>query len=345
MAISSTAYSPKDFQLGIIKEATAGTAVTSSLNLVNIDSIELPALNPLQVTDVRHGLGRTLKQVDTFASNKVTVKEISFSGIADTTILPILLQNITQDTSDSSVPDDDDLYDILNNYEPASIILDGTETSTTYADKTLTVVIENPATGYSMVFKGCVLTSLTINGDIGEESGRIKMSGTFKSGMVPDLSPSAAPTFGTTAHFNNNYFITDFDTTKVAGVTDSVLKSFSLTLENDAQFMGFDSTGNYEVLQRALPEVIATCDSVVKYDGNTEALIESFEGQSFGDDSGQVDINLQMSTGTNKVGISIEHTIMTDVSFSEEEAMFLSVSQKAIASNTSSEKFFSIKAT
>ena len=31
---------------------------------------------------------------------------------------------------------------------------------------------------------------------------------------------------------------------------------------------------------------------------------------------------------------------MTDVSFSEEEAMFLSVSQKAIASNTSSEKFF-----
>lgn len=344
MAISSTAYSPKDFQLGIIKEATAGTAVTSSLNLVNIDSIELPALNPLQVTDVRHGLGRTLKQVDTFASNKVTVKEISFSGIADTTILPILLQNITQDTSDvsASPADDDDLYDILNNYEPASIAIGDT---TSYSDKTLTVVIENPATGYSMVFKGCVLTSLTINGDIGEESGRIKMSGTFKSGMIPDLSPGTAPTFGTTAHFNNNYFITDFDTTKVAGVTDSVLKSFSLTLENDAQFMGFDSTGNYEVLQRALPEVIATCDSVVKYDGNTQALIESFEGQSFGDDSGQVDINLQMSTGTNKVGISIEHTIMTDVSFSEEEAMFLSVSQKAIASNTSGEKFFSIKAT
>ncbi len=169
----------------------------------------------------------------------MTVKEISFSGIADTTILPILLQNITQDTSDASVPDNDDLYDILNNYEPASIILDGTETSTSYADKTLTVVIENPATGYSMVFKGCVLTSLTINGDIGEESGRIKMSGTFKSGMVPDLSPSSAPTFGTTAHFNNNYFITDFDTTKVAGVTDYCIKIIQLNIRERCSIYGF----------------------------------------------------------------------------------------------------------
>jgi|TARA_R100000231_G_scaffold139458_1_gene120765 hypothetical protein len=343
MAISATSVSPKDFQLGIIKEATAGTAVVSSMNLINIDSLELPALNPLQVTDVRHGTGRTLKQVDTFASNKVTVKEISFSGIADSTILPILLENITQDSSGVG-SSGDDLYEVLNNYEPSAIDI-GTTTDSDNS-MTFTVAVDNAVnSSYSMVFKGCVLTSLTINGDIGEESGRVKMSGTFKTGMVPDLSPSSAPTFGSTAHFNNNYFVTDFDTTKVAGVADCVLKSFSLTLENDAQFMGFDSSGNYQVIQRALPEVIATCDSVVKYDGNTQALIESFEGQSFGDDTGHVDIDLQMSSGTNKIGIDIDHTLMTDVSFSEEEAMFLSISQKAIADATATNKFFSIKAT
>lgn len=343
MAISATSVSPKDFQLGIIKEATAGTAVVSSMNLINIDSLELPALNPLQVTDVRHGTGRTLKQVDTFASNKVTVKEISFSGIADSTILPILLENITQDSSGVG-SSGDDLYEVLNNYEPSAIDI-GTTTDSDNS-MTFTVAVDNAVnSSYSMVFKGCVLTSLTINGDIGEESGRVKMSGTFKTGMVPDLSPSSAPTFGSTAHFNNNYFVTDFDTTKVAGVADCVLKSFSLTIENDAQFMGFDSSGNYQVIQRALPEVIATCDSVVKYDGNTQALIESFEGQSFGDDTGHVDIDLQMSSGTNKIGIDIDHTLMTDVSFSEEEAMFLSISQKAIADATATNKFFSIKAT
>ena len=343
MAISSTSVSPKDFQLGIIKEATAGTAVVSSMNLINIDSLELPALNPLQVTDVRHGTGRTLKQVDTFTTNKLTVKEISFSGIADSTILPILLENITQDSSGVG-SSGDDLYEVLNNYEPSAIDI-GTTTDSDNS-MTFTVAVDNAVnSSYSMVFKGCVLTSLTINGDIGEESGRVKMSGTFKTGMVPDLSPSSAPTFGSTAHFNNNYFVTDFDTTKVAGVADCVLKSFSLTLENDAQFMGFDSSGNYQVIQRALPEVIATCDSVVKYDGNTQALIESFEGQSFGDDTGHVDIDLQMSSGTNKIGIDIDHTLMTDVSFSEEEAMFLSISQKAIADATATNKFFSIKAT
>ncbi len=343
MAISATSVSPKDFQLGIIKEATAGTAVTSSMNLINIDSLELPALNPLQVTDVRHGTGRTLKQVDTFTSNKVTVKEISFSGIADSTILPLLLENITQDASGVGASGDD-LYEVANNYEPSAIDI-GTTTATDNT-MTFTIAIDNAvSSSYSMVFAGCVLTSLTINGDIGEESGRVKVSGTFKTGLVPDLSPASAPTFGSTAHFNNNYFVTDFDTTKVAGVADCVLKSFSLTLENDAQFMGFDSTGNYQVIQRALPEIIATCDSVVKYDGNTQALIESFEAQSIGDASGTVDVDLQASSGTNTVGIDINNTILTDVSFSEEEAMFLSISQKAVADATGANKFFSIKAT
>ena len=186
---------------------------------------------------------------------------------------------------------------------------------------------------------------MTVSADIGEESGRIKMSGTFKTGCIPDLSPSSAPSFGSTAHFNNNYFMSDFSTTKVAGVADCIMKSFSLNLENDVQFMGFDASGNYEVIQRALPELIATLDTVVKYDGNTKALIESFEGQSIGDDSGHVDIDLQMASGTNKVGVDIDHTIMTDVSFSEDEAMFLSISQKAVADATGANKFFSIKAT
>ena len=347
MAISATSVSPKDFQLGIIAETTAGTAIVSSMNLINIDSLELPALNPLQVTDVRHGTGRTLKQVDTFTTNKLTVKEISFSGIADSTILPILLENITQDASGVAAGQDD-LYEVLNQYEPDAIDVIAPNATTGHANNTITftVAVDNAVhSDYSMVFKGCVLTSLTISGDIGEESGRVKMSGTFKTGMVPDLSPSSAPTFGSTAHFNNNYFVTDFDTTKVAGVADCVLKSFSLTIENDAQFMGFDSSGNYEVIQRALPEIIATCDSVVKYDGNTQALIESFEAQSIGDSSGTVDVDLQASSGTNKVGIDINNTILTDVSFSEEEAMFLSISQKAVADATGANKFFSIKAT
>jgi hypothetical protein len=349
MAISTTSVSPKDFQLAFIKEATAGTAVVASMNLINIDSIEMPTLNQLQVTDVRHGAGRTLKQVDAFTTNQLTVKEISFSGIADKVVLPLLLENITQD-----VEGGDDLYEILNNYEPGGIALGTTQVSDNTS--TFTVVIDNPVvvgsgsdTARSMIFKGCVLTSLTINADIGEESGRVKMSGTFKSGSMPDLTPTSGesnlPTFGDTAHFDDNYFMSDFSTTTVAGVSECVMKSFSFTLENDAQFMGHDADGNYQIIQRALPEVIATVDTVVKYDGKTANLINAFDSQSLGGAAGHVDIDLQMATGTNKIGIDIDHTMITDVSFSEEEAMFLSVSQKAIADATGANKFFTIKAT
>jgi len=339
MAISATSYSPKDFQLAFVPETTIGAAVIASATLINIDSIEMPSLNPQQVLDIRHGLGRTLKAVDIFATNSLTVKEISFSGIADNIVLPELLENITQDTSP---------YIIENNYEPAAIKKGTASISDT--KNTVTVILDNPSAGYQMVFAGCVLTSLTVSGDIGEESGRLKVSGTFKTGTLPDLSPSSAATFGTTAHFNDNYFMSEYAvgesgaTVQIAGISDPVLKSFSFTLENDAQFMGFDSDGNYQVIQRAIPEVVATLDAVVKYDGQTEGLIETFNNQTAA--TTPVSNNLTMAT-SNLAGdfnIDIDNAIMTDVSFSEEEAMFLSISQRAIASSTATAAFFTVTA-
>jgi len=331
MANSKVSFSPKDFQLAIAPETAAGTAIQAAgngtFNYINIDSIEFPSLNPQQVLDVRHGTGRTLKAVDMFLTNKLTVKEISFSGIADDTILPMLLQNITQETSST--------YDIEFDYEPTEI-----KVGDVYSDNTgtFTVLIESPQSGYQMLFGGCVLTSLSISADIGEESGRVKFSGTFKSGMVPDLSPTdLAPSNGT-AHFNSNYFMTDYgdagdagaDTT-IAGIADPILKSFSFTLENDAQFMGFDAAGSYQVIARALPEVSATLEASVKYDDETARLVEDFNNQSTGTVANTL---AALTSSTRNVGISIPDSIITDVSFSEEEAMFLSVSTKAVASTS-----------
>ena len=66
MANLSAAFSPKEFELAIAHEATVGTASSTvgDYILINIDSIEMPSLNPQQVLDIRHGAGRTLKEVD-----------------------------------------------------------------------------------------------------------------------------------------------------------------------------------------------------------------------------------------------------------------------------------------
>jgi len=51
MANLSTSYSPKEFQLAIANEGTVGTASSTDSDyiLINIDSIEMPSLNPTSV--------------------------------------------------------------------------------------------------------------------------------------------------------------------------------------------------------------------------------------------------------------------------------------------------------
>ena len=325
MANLSTAFSPKEFELAIAHEATVGTASSTvgDYILMNIDSIEMPSLNPQQVLDVRHGAGRTLKEVDMFLSNNLTIKEISFSGIADATILPKLVKNITQDASGAS--------SIPASYDPSELKI-GDSTSTSDVG-TFSVLLNVPSASNSMLFTGCVLTSLTLSGDISEESGRIKMSGTFKTGSKPDFTSNLNPT--STAHFNTNYFTTDYgddaDTnavTVIAGVADPIMKSFSCVIENDAQFMGFNAAGNYQIIARALPEASVTFDSVIKYDADTDGLVASFEGQS---SSTVANTLTAKDSVTRNVDFSIPKAIITDVSFSEEEAMFLSVSTRGVA--------------
>jgi hypothetical protein len=328
MANSKVSFSPKDFQLAIAPETTVGTPIEAAgqatYKYINIDSIEFPALNPQQVLDVRHGAGRTLKKVDMFLSNKLTVKEISFSGIADSTILPMLLSNITQETAST--------YDFEIAYDPDEIKVGEAATDNT---KTFTVLLDSPQSGSQMQFPGCVLTSLTLNADIGEESGRVKFSGTFKTGVKPVLTGVSAITVTTATYFNSNYFMTDYGdagdagaATTIADIDDPVVKSFSLTMENDAQFMGFDADGNYQIIARALPEVSVTFDSTIKYDDETEGLINTFETQSTGTVANTL---TALTSSTRNFGISIPAAVITDVSFSEEEAMFMSVSTKAVA--------------
>ena len=327
MADLAEGFSPKQFQLAIAAEADGiggGESTDADYKFINIDSIEFPSLNPQQVLDVRHGAGRTMKAVDMFLSNKLTVKEISFSGIADATILPMLLSNITTDASSA--------YEIAGSYAGIDLSYGDSVSDNT---KTFAVVVVTPEAAQQMYFKGCFLTSLTISGDVGEEAGRLKISGTFKSGCIPALNDTSIVPTHDRASFNTNYFMTDYGdsgstnaVTTIAGISDPVMKSFSLTIENDVVMSGYDTSGNFQQMHRGIPEVAVTFEAVVKYDGDTDNLIQTFGEQS----TSTVANTLTAEDGvTRNVDISLPTCIITDVSFSEEDAMFLSVSSKAVA--------------
>ena len=96
MAISTSAYSPKEFQVLIAEQDAFGTIEASGGNAyhaLDVDSVGSPSLNPVQALDVRNG-SRVLQATDFFQDVKTSVKEISVSGTATTNALDMLLENI-----------------------------------------------------------------------------------------------------------------------------------------------------------------------------------------------------------------------------------------------------------
>ena len=76
-----------------------------------------------------------------------------------------MIKNITQDASGAS--------SIPASYDPSELKVGD---STSLRCRYFCILLNVPEASNSMLFTGCVLTSLTLNGDIAEESGRIKMS-------------------------------------------------------------------------------------------------------------------------------------------------------------------------
>jgi len=327
MALDGQALSPKEFLLAFKPETTIGTANVATMNLINVDSVSSPSLNLSQVLDVRNGVGRTAKVADAFTDEKGTRKEFSFSGTADATTLPILLQAITT-TAVGSGPAS---YDIAHNYTPPEIQVGVGSISDNV--HTFTVAISHPEAGndHSMVFKGCVLTALSLTGSMGTESGRIKVSGTFASGSQGAYG-EARPT-STVAYNSTNYSMTQFTaSTKVAGIADCVVSDFTLNIENPSEFMGFNASGDPQAIVRAVPEIMVTFDASVKADDNTSGLHNLLKA---GGTSASVELaNHATWSSATTFGIKMDNGVLTAVDYNEASAMFYNVSIKGLASTS-----------
>lgn len=327
MAISGNAFSPKEFEFAIQQEATCGTKVVDALIGVNVDSISFPTLNPVQVMDVRNHAGRVAQDIDVFLSKAQTVKEISFSGVLDTQIAPYLIDGVIGSASaEETTSPASGLFRIADTYSPGEIVY-----GTTSGDRSLTytVAIISPVSGKSIVLPGCVLTGLTVSADMGEESGRIKFEATMQTGKTVDFDQTASVTTDYTANY---YSLGDATVRTVAGTQNNLLQSFSLAIENAANFHGF-SGNDFEVVSRAIPEIGATADFTMKYDSNSLELDADFAGGQ-GASGGLTTIsdNADISLATaNKFNFELPSSIVTNFAFNEGAAQLVDVSVKGVA--------------
>ena len=339
-------YSPSEFRFGFLPEETIGTALVpasgKTLQLINVDSISAPSLNTEIVSDVRSGSGRTAKSADLYVNSTLMKREISFSGTADYNSLPELLSAVMGVAEAST-----DLFKILVTHTPlfdmkTDVQRTDSGTAATYASAwaasgatnagTHTVYIWSPETNMSLQFKGCVLESLTISADMGTESGRFKVEGSFATGYDPDLSVAAPNATYATAFSSNYYYLTDIDThTAVAGVSDPVIQSLSMTIENPTEYLGFTGTSEIkpEIISRAVPEISASWESTFKYDSDSASLFETYEAGS--------NVALTTSDSNNaKIGFTAANNVITSVAFAENAAQYVTVGAKVLAGSSGS---------
>ena len=300
MAISTSAYSPKEFQVLIAEQDAFGTIEASGGNAyhaIDVDSIATPAV----------------------------------SGTATTAVLDMLLENIMSEAEGTA----SGVYTFTSTQAVQQIGTgDGSLVGTA-----LSVVIKSAfETNADLSFKDCVVTSLTLNGDTGTEGGRIKFSATFQTGsLVEDLTDAVTTVDTPFTAASENYLMsswTDPIYRQVVGVNNLLISSFSLTLDNPASFHGLTTAG-YELCARA-NEFSATLDVTTKYDNNTEDMFEVFNNQTTGDSKGATILNNDASLTDANFGISMPASILTNVAFNEGEGMLLDLSIKALGSGIAS---------
>jgi hypothetical protein len=319
MAIASHAFSPKEWKVGIVSDATnaGATGIGTTMSQLDVDSIGFPSLNPTQKLDVKSGIGRTFKDEDFFQDNIMRVAELSLSGtLHNDAAHKLLAQNICNDVTGE--------ISVATGFTAAS---QDYGSAVTNAASSLTVVMQpsDVTNQQGMEFFGCVVTSFSITADANSDGGQYKWSATLKTGKKPDLASTAAPTI--TTYLNTDIPLLSTSSAHKVFAVDVILASFTTAVESEAVFTGM-ATDGYQVVSRGA-EISVTADAQVKYDGNTKGFVNSFDTQT-----AALSGNMFAIINDAAFGVLIDNGVFTNVALSEGDVMMLDCSIKAVDDGT-----------
>ena len=322
MAIAAQAFSPKDWKVGILNEATAGTSVLTALAdflQLDVDSIGFPSLNVTQKLDVKSGAGRTLKDEDFFQDNIMRVAEFSLSGTLHNDAAHLLLvKNICNDITNEIA--------VASGFTPVSQIYGSAATNSA---SSLTVIFQpsSVTNQQAMEFEGCIVTSFSITADANSDGGQYKWSATFQTGRKPDLASVVVPN-AITAYANTTIPLLSSSSAHEVFDVPVVMSSFTATIESPGVFTGM-STNGYQVASRGA-ECSVTAETQVKYDANTKGFINSFDTQTAAFNGA----SMFKIVNDAAFGVDIKNGVFTNVALSEGDIMMLDCSIKAVDDGT-----------
>ncbi len=315
MATVAHAFSPKEWKVGVVTDATnaGATGIGSTLYQLDVDSVGFPSLNVNQKLDVRSGASRTFKDEDFFQDNVMRAVEISLSGtLHNDAGHKLLAQNICNDVSGDIA--------VASGFTASSQTY-GSAVTNTASSLTLVMQPSDVSNQQGLEFFGCVVTAFSITAEGSADGGQYKWSATLQTGKKPDLASTASPTI--TAYANTTIPLLSSSSGHKVFNVNVILSSFTASIESPAVFTGVASDG-YQVVSRGA-EINVTADAQVKYDGNTKGFVSSFDTQS-----SALSGNMLVITNNNAFGVDMQNGVFTNVALAEGDLMMLDCSIKSV---------------
>ena len=178
-----------------------------------------------------------------------------------------------------------------------------------------------PAASQGITIPGCVVSDMTITGDLGANGGNLSMSGNYFSGFSNIFSSSGSGCLlednytGTwvepdAGQFFNMGNIGAKQLEVDGSAQDLILKSFNLNIANGVNRVGSDAKGGAEAY--VFPEYVVTGDITVKYDGEVGLSAGENVVQSFIDGN---TCNLNLQFGDSTPSSTGEMIILAEVQF------------------------------
>ena len=286
MAVNATTFSGKQFAVYLASETTTGTFNNNDANWhrIDVEGVTLPTFSPVQEFEMRSGSGRIAEFGQVFASTKRVVTEFTLSGRLTQSMWVALAENVIGDEFDGGTGTDSVLT-LTNSYNGLTFKVGTDPSSATDFAYLMSVYFEAPTAADSWSLKSCICTNLSITADMDSAAGRFDYTATFQTQSAPSkgaVTSSDAAAIGSTYVYLSEIDERVLDIMNYDGSTDSagitpLFKTFNLTIDAPCQFLGASGTNaEPEVWAKALPELGITWGGTVKYDAETDLLIEAF---------------------------------------------------------------------
>jgi hypothetical protein len=317
MAISETVIPISDVKMGIKGEATFGTGIDVSgadgtaYRQLPVVQATKPTFNITRESRLLSGRGTVKNAADTIITAKNGTVTCPFDFVATPELLLQHLAMVTQTYN----ADGSDVYTVEvdgsnNNSQVGGTISSGLPHTVNLA--------YYPKAAEGIKIAGCVVSDLSLSGDLGSNGGNLGISGNYFSGFANPISTGTCleQTFdGTWVEPDAGVFINmgslNTKQLEVDGANqDMILKSFNLNIANGVNRVGSNTNGDAEAY--AFPEYTVTGDITLKYDGEFSLGAADNVVQSFLDGN---TCTLALKFGDGTVSSVSEMNILAEVQF------------------------------